>query len=69
MLRIMTKRSVIMIIIEHRPNTYSKANLCQILIFWGKAHLADKYTHNKFLAFAVQCPSIHFKNKETHSIQ
>ena len=33
---------------------YSKANLCQILLFGEKPHLADKYTHNKFLAFAVQ---------------
>ena len=33
---------------------YSKANLCQILLFGEKPHLVDKYTHNKFLAFAVQ---------------
>ena len=41
-------------LLENRPNTYSKANLCQILLFGEKPHLADKYTHNKILAFAAQ---------------
>ena len=35
-------------------NTYSKQTLTQILLCGEKPHVADKYTHNKFIAFAVQ---------------
>ena len=31
---------------KYRSNTFSKANLCQIILFGEKPHLADKYTHN-----------------------
>ena len=41
-------------LLENKPNSYSKKNLCQILLCGEKPHLPEKYMHNKHIFFAVQ---------------
>ena len=41
-------------LLENKPNSYSKKNLCQILLCGEKPHLPEKYSHNKHIFFAVQ---------------
>ena len=41
-------------LLENKPNSYSKKNLCQILLCGEKPHLPEKYSHNKHMFFAVQ---------------
>ena len=41
-------------LLEKRVSTYTKSNLCDILLFGEKPHLYDKYIHNKHIFFAVQ---------------
>ena len=41
-------------LLENKLNSYSKKNLCQILLCGEKPHLPEKYTHNKHIFFAVQ---------------
>ena len=41
-------------LLEKRVSSYTKTNLCDILLFGEKPHLSEKYQHNKFIFFAVQ---------------
>lgn len=41
-------------LLEKRLKHYSKADLLDILLFGEKPHLPEKYTHNKFISYAVQ---------------
>ena len=41
-------------LLEKRPQTYSKKNLFNILLFGEKPYLSEKHTHNKHIFFSVQ---------------
>ena len=41
-------------LLERKPSTYTKKNLCQILLCGEKPHLPEKYVHNKHIFYAVQ---------------
>ena len=41
-------------LLEMRVSKYSKANLCDILLFGEKPHLHDKFQHNKLIFYSVQ---------------
>ena len=41
-------------LLEMRVSKYTKANLCEILLFGEKPHLQDKYQHNKLIFYSVQ---------------
>ena len=41
-------------LLEKRVSTYTKSNLCDILLFGEKPHIPEKYQHNKLIFFAVQ---------------
>ena len=41
-------------LLEKRPQTYSKKNLLNILLFGEKPYLSEKHTHNKHIFFSVQ---------------
>ena len=39
---------------NHEVSTYTKSNLCDILLFGEKPHIPEKFQHNKLISFAVQ---------------
>ena len=41
-------------LLEKKVSSYTKTNLCDILLYGEKPHVPDKYQHNKFISFAVQ---------------
>ena len=41
-------------LLEKRVSSYTKNNLCEILLSGEKPQIPDKYQHNKFIFFAVQ---------------
>ena len=41
-------------LLEKRVSTYTKSNLCDILLFGEKPHIPEKYQHNKHIFFSVQ---------------
>ena len=41
-------------LLEKRVSSYTKTNLCDILLYGEKPHIPDKYQHNKLISYAVQ---------------
>lgn len=41
-------------LLEKRVSSYTKNNLCEILLSGEKPQIPDKYQHNKFIFYAVQ---------------
>ena len=41
-------------LLERKVSSYTKTNLCHILLFGEKPHLPEKFLHNKFIFLSLQ---------------
>ena len=41
-------------LLERKVSSYTKTNLCHILLFGEKPHLSEKFLHNKFIFLSLQ---------------